>query len=141
MEQELRCGITRAEFLGILARSERLEETTLDAARVAHTVSTWPEYDPDALALLVDGRVVGAGGLRAVAPNLAVLWMASCVDVAPYKFLFMRHAKKLLKQAKQAGLRVIVTTSLGAPKAKNPPEHLGMIRVGEKNDHALYLIT
>ena len=139
MKGALRPGLTRREFLGILARSERLEETTVGRFCLEQSISTWPEYDPHALALVIGGQVVGAGGLRQIMPGTAVLWMAACVDVEPYKFLLMRHAKRLMRRAKRDGLRVMATAPLGAPKAKNTPEHLGMTRVGEKNGHTIYM--
>ena len=140
MNGTLRQGLSRAEFLRIIMRSERPEESTLDPVCTEHMLNVWPEYDPDATVLEIDGVAVGAGGLRMIGTNLAVLWLVSSVDAAPYKFMFMRRAYRLVQRARSNGIHIMATAVLNAPKAAHVLEHLGLTRVGEDRHHAIYQI-
>ena len=133
MDKVLSAGISRRELLGILIRSERKEEYAQ-----ADLWGPLPDYDPDALVMRVDGRVVGAGGLRPLGSGVVLLWLAACVDVAPYRFLIVRNLKLLLDEAKQRGLTIVTMGLAEVPRTQALLDHFGFVRRAESGKYITY---
>jgi len=130
MDKVIRLGVTRRDFIHILALSERPEEVQ-NAELYVSRLGLRPEYDPDAIGLFIDGKAMAAGGLLDVAPGVVMLWVISAVDLGEYRFSLMRHARRLMKQAQEKGMRVISAIPATIERAKNPSLHLGLKPVRE----------
>ena len=125
MDKIIRPGVTRRDLTHILALSERPEEVQ-NAELYVDRLGLRPEYDPDAIGLFIDGKAMAAGGLLNVAPGVVMFWIISAVDLGEYRFPLMRHARRLMKQAREKGLRVVSAIPTTIERAKNPSVHLGL---------------
>ena len=121
---EIRQGVTRGELIKVIMQSERAEE----AEQALDLVDAFPiegDYDPTALAMLRDGQVVAAAGLKIVAPKTAAFWLASCEEFrTPVQGL--KALKKMLKDAQDAGLRVVTAITRDNARARRAAEYFGM---------------
>ena len=132
---QISTGITKAELRRIILRSERPEETGLDA----DTLSALPDVLPDAVVLRIDGVAVAAGGsYTPPGSHLAILWITACVDLTPYRFPLMRHARRVMALAKKNGLNAVSLVPSAVERAKNPSVHLGLTARGVLHGQAVY---
>ena len=137
---EIRKGVTRRELMRVLLLSERPEEQQQAALWTEKTAPLPPDYDPNAFALIIDGRVMAAGGLRNVSATEAALWLVSMIDLYPYRFPLMRYAHRLLTDAKTRGMTVVSLVPTNVPKARLPSEKLGLRPGLTYKDYTLYSI-
>lgn len=131
----IRQGLTRDEAIWIALVSQRPEEKQHGPAHL-----TGIEADPNAIVLEIDGRAVAAGGLKKCTPQIGVLWISSVVDLHPYRREIVRHARRIIEDAKAAGMRVVSFVPRGIPRDKVISEHFGLRPSRQVGAQTMYVL-